>query len=490
MLRHSLLSAEQMRRVDACAIERVGDSLILMEAAGTATFNYIKDLLEHEKQKPNLLILCGTGNNGGDGLVIARHCLEQGLSVKICLVGDPKALSDTAERVYDTLPISCFIKLSEVEFETYTVMVDALFGTGLQRDVAGEYAHVIDRANQSDALKIAVDIPSGIETDSGKILGTAFKVDHTVTFFASKPGHYIMPGKDYCGVVTVVDIGIEQQDTEGERFQTHLNHPDLWQGSLVSMQQDQHKYNRGHTIVVGGAMEHVGATKLASLAALRAGSGLVSIACSQASLLAYASWVTAIMTKPYADEEALDTILTHPKVTSIAFGMGAGVTEQTRQRTIRILNSQKACVLDADALSVFKGGWNDLQPSLHSQVILTPHYAEFERVFGDVISPNQGRLQQAMQAAALAGTVIVLKGNDTIIASPDGRALINACAPIHLATAGSGDVLAGIIVAQLAQGNEPFEAAASGVWMHSQAANQYKKGMIADDIIKGLRVMA
>lgn len=490
MLPYTLLTAEQMRRVDARAINRIGDALPLMERAGAEVFARLRFQLRAAKNPPKILILCGIGNNGGDGFVVAHHCLQQGFETHLCLIGHPDKMSDTAQRAFAKLPENCLHPLHMLDWNSYTHIVDAMLGTGLERDVSGEFAEAITFANSCKSWKISVDIPSGIATDSGKILGLAFQADETVTFFAAKPGHYLLPGKAYCGKLTVADIGILAKDSDPETLTLHLNHPSQWQAHLCNTHIDQHKYHRGHSLILGGEEAFSGAAKLAALAALRAGSGLVSIACSPCALRSYAPWATAVMTKPYADDAALDALIQHPKTTAIAYGMGAECHETTRKRCLSLLQSQKPCVLDADALSAFEGQWDRLHPLLHTQAILTPHAGEFRRLFGDLISAETNRLQQALQAAKLSGAVIVLKGHDTIIASATGQALINYTAPPHLATAGSGDVLAGIITGQLAQGNTAFNAAASGVWMHSQSANRYTQGMIADDLIDGLKVEA
>ena len=481
-----LLTAEQMRQVDARAIERLGGGYGLMQQAGKRVCAEVMRLMEAVKFPPKILILCGNGNNGGDGFVAANCFLEEDIPVQVCLLGEMSTMRETAEQAYDELPKTCLIAPEEIQWSDYTIIVDALFGIGLDRDIEGLYRDVIQQANQANALRIAVDIPSGIHTDSGKILGIAFKADVTVTFFAPKPGHYLLPGKAYCGEVAVADIGIEPQDVEEDELTYFLNHPQQWEGQLVQPSIDQHKYHRGHSLIVSGDMEHMGASKLAAVAALRAGSGLVSIACDDMELLVYAAWASSVMTKSYTEESDLIAILQEPKITTIAYGMGAGRTDETRARVKAILQTGKPCVLDADALSSFAGCLEELQPLLHSQVVLTPHEGEFWRLFSGHIAKDVGRLQMALQAASLTGAIIVLKGNDTIIAEPNGRAYINHTAPLHLATAGSGDVLAGIITGQLAQGVPPFEAAASGVWKHSQAANRYGKGMIADDLIAGL----
>lgn len=485
-LEYLLLTSQQMRQADSNAIKRLGDGYELMRNAGKQVFDNITHRLVTTNFPSKILILCATGNNGGDGFVVAKHALEEGIETHVAIVGDISNISGDAKQAFDALPSKSLINSEKIQWEDYRVIVDALFGTGLERDIRGRHREIIEQANQTDALRVAVDIPSGVDSDSGKIRGIAFNAAMTITFFTAKPGHYLMPGKAYCGEVIVTDIGIEAQDLQSQTIHYKLNHPDNWQDKIPKPSLDQHKYHRGHTVIIGGESDATGASKLAALAALRAGSGLVSIACSKASLPIYASWATAVMTKAYEDEKQLGDILQHPKVNAIAYGMGAGNTEKTRQRTLALLKTGIACVLDADAISVFEGKLSDLKPHLHEAVVLTPHSGEFHRLFSDPISDEEGRLQQALQAAALTSCIIVLKGSDTIIASPEGRAFVNYTAPLHLATAGSGDVLAGIISGQLAQGIEPFEAAAIGVWMHSQAANRYKNGMIADDIIEGL----
>jgi NAD(P)H-hydrate epimerase len=323
---------------------------------------------------------------------------------------------------------------------------------------------------------IAVDVPSGIRGDTGESLG-AVAAAVTVTFTRKKPGHVLLPGREMCGEVVLAEIGTPAALLEGIDVDTWENDPTLWRPSLPSPGASGNKYTRGHALISGG-YPMTGAARMAARAAARTGAGLTSIAVPEIALPIYAGALTSIMVHGVARPEDFARLLADARYNALLIGPGAGVSEGTRGRVRDMLATGRPVVLDADALSVFQGRADDLAAAIDGPCILTPHEGEFARLFdaaGD-------KLTRARKAAAHSGAIVVLKGADTVIAAPDGRAVVNSNAPPSLATAGSGDVLGGMILGLLAQGMEPFLAAAAAVWMHGAAAAAFGPGLMAEDL--------
>lgn len=481
-MNYAILSSEQMNAVDGLAIadlkNRGLSSADLMEEAGRAVSRSIVGSVDGKK----VLIICGPGNNGGDGFVVARHLKEHGFKITLALLGDLNNLMGDARLMADSWtgeikPISPDIVTK------YDVIVDALFGTGLSKDISGELKETIVKINDSKALKIAVDIPSGIKGNSGAVLGIAFKADLTITFCRKKPAHYLYPGKEYCGETTLADIGIDNRAVMEIKPDTFENHPDLWSNKLPALKQNGHKYNRGHAVIVSGNMISTGACRLAAMAALRSGAGLVSVSSPDDALNVHASHLTAIMIRRLSE---LNNDLNDDRLNAWCIGPASGVTGHTRKAVLSIIRSGKKTVLDADALSVFEEGPLELFEAINKlpdfNCVLTPHSGEFGRVFPYL--KQLDKLTATRNAAKLSGGVIIYKGADTVIAAPDGRAVISSVAPPTLATAGTGDVLAGIITGLLAQGMPAFEAACAAVWLHSESAKKIGLGLISEDLAK------
>jgi len=446
----ALLTAEESRTADRDAIASGIAQEILMESAGKA----VADLVCRKYKQGYVLVVCGTGNNGGDGLVVARLLKNKGWNVVVSEMDkafDPALLDDC------------------------DLVIDAIFGTGLSRNTEGALAKAIAAINDSRIPVVAIDIASGINADTGEVMGTAIRAADTVTFVRPKPGQLLLPGKAYTGELHVYDIGITGNKIAATQF---LNSPALWQHSFPFPKAESHKYTRGHALVIGGGKNTTGAARLAAMGALRAGSGLVSIACTLESLPVYAAALTAVMTTPIENLSQLQTLIEDKRITAMLIGPGCGVSETTRVQALQLLSHKKPCLLDADAISVFKTNAKSLFAAIQGPVVMTPHEGEFARLF----RVKGNRVHRAQEAAKQSGAVIVLKGNDTVIAAPDGRIAINANAPVWLATAGSGDVLSGIITGLLAQGMPAFEAACAGVWLHGEAASHFGPGLIAEDI--------
>jgi len=487
-----LLSVEQMYRADAAAEGHDVPSLELMERAGAA----IADALDAAWPEGRVLVLSGPGNNGGDGFVAARLLAARGRDVTLASLANVAALSGDAginaakwtEEL--TQPVH---GLSPDLLDRADIVIDGLFGAGLTRPIEGVARDVIDAINARAIPCLAIDVPSGVQGNSGAVLGTAPKAALTVTFFRRKPGHLMYPGRGLCGQVRLADIGIPAVVLADIGVSQWRNTPDLWAGSYPRPVADGHKYDRGHAVVAGGG-ELTGAARLAAYAALRAGAGLVSIASPPEAVATYRSGRPSIMVRETPDTAAFATVISDPRVRAVLVGPGNGLTADTRAHVLAGLDSAAACVIDADGISAFADAAGTLFERVRdraSDTVFTPHEGEFGRIF-DVTADDAadtagfGRLGRARAAAVLSGAVVVLKGADTIIAAPDGRAAINDNAPPSLATAGSGDVLAGLTLGLLAKGMPGFEAACAAVWMHGAAANMFGPGLIADDIADGL----
>ncbi|MED5575092.1 MAG: NAD(P)H-hydrate dehydratase, partial [Pseudomonadota bacterium] len=352
---------------------------------------------------------------------------------------------------------------------------DALFGAGLSREVDGVVGDIIDAAEKIPC--IAVDVPSGIHGDTGEIVGKAFNAFETVTFFRPKPGHLLSPGRERCGVLRVVDIGIPEAVLDQINPQQWRNGPETWSRDYPWPEINDHKYSRGHAVVVGGA-EMTGAARLAVQSAMRAGAGIVTAAVPTESAIVYRLSLPGAIIHPVRDTGAFIEIVEDERVAACLVGPGNGINVATRERTLAALRQKLPVVLDADAISVFEETRELLFDSIQSPCLMTPHEGEFSRLFdftGDKVS-------RVREAAARSGSTILLKGADTVIAAPDGKVAINVNAPPDLATAGAGDVLAGFAIGLLARGLDPFEAACMATWIHGEAARAFGPGLIAEDL--------
>lgn len=468
----ALLTSEESRAADRAAIASGTASMKLMENAARA----VVDVIVQKYSPRQVLVVCGTGNNGGDGFAVAYLLQERGWDVTLAVAGNILDIKGDARNTKENWNLAggATRTFTPELLQNAELIVDAIFGTGLTRDIEGAQEDAIDAINASRIPVVAVDIPSGVNTDNGSIMGTAIRAAHTVTFVRPKVGHLLLPGKAHSGELHIYDIGIPGVGIKPTYL---LNVPSLWQKAFPFPAPDAHKYERGHAVIMGGDMQSTGAARLAAMAALRSGSGLVSVACTEDSLPIYAMTLTSVMTKLYRGPQ-LSTLLEDPRITAVLIGPGHGVNEATRERTLQILAQKKPCVLDADALTTFEKNTKTLFSAIAGPVVLTPHEGEFARLFHyEGFKP-----QRARDAARESNAVVVFKGNDTVIAAPDGRIAINANAPVWLATAGTGDVLSGIITGLLAQGMPAFEAACAGVWIHGEAATAFGPGLIAEDL--------
>ncbi|NHK27762.1 NAD(P)H-hydrate dehydratase [Parvularcula flava] len=475
-----LLTTEEMARADALTIESGTAGATLMEAAGAA----VAACLRQAWLPRPVLILCGPGNNGGDGFVVARLLKDAGWPVTLALLGEKEKLSGDAALMAEHWH-GGIEPLSRAEPHKAAVIVDALFGAGLSRPIEGEVADLVERVNKAEAPVIAIDVPSGIDGTTGQALGTAIRADKTVTFFRLKPGHMLYPGKGHCGDVILADIGIHADVLNKIEPKAFINGPDLWRDDFPWPETNSHKYSRGHAVVMSGGRYTSGAARLAAMGAARAGAGAVTMLSTQDAMDINAGHLEEVMLTEAADGETISQFIVERKVRAGLIGPGAGRGVQTKDRVAALLFSDAGAVLDADALTSFEDNPETLFQALREKDVITPHAGEFARLFGD-LAEGQSKLAAARMAAEIAGCSVILKGSDTVIAAPDGRAAINANATPFLATAGSGDVLAGIVTGLMAQGMAGFEAACAGVWLHAQAAASFGPGLIASDIHRQL----
>lgn len=491
-----LLTPTQMAAADRASISAGVSGIALMEAAGQA----VALAILRRWPRQGVLVLCGPGNNGGDGFVAARHLQAAGWPTRLSLLRPDQVLTGDAAH-HARLWTGGVEPFSVSLLEQPGLVVDALFGAGLTRPLDGAALAMVQALAQRQAVVCAVDVPSGLDGATGCVQGAAAPAALTVTFFRKKPGHLLFPGRALCGELVVADIGTPAAvfgapGSDGAAtWTTWENHPQLWQARYPWPRLDGHKYQRGHALVLGGAAI-TGASRLTARAAMRVGAGLVSLAVPESAWPVYATAMTGVMVHALPATAPLDgwvELLADPRRNAVAMGPGAGVGEPTRAAVLAALRARRAVVLDADALTSFEADPAQLFDAIHAagggdepRCVLTPHDGEFARLFAPLLRPLGDKLTRARCAAALSGAVIVLKGSDTVIAEPGGRAVINSNAPPDLATAGSGDVLTGFITGLLAQGLNAFDAACAATWLHGAAATAFGPGLVAEDLPESL----
>jgi hydroxyethylthiazole kinase-like uncharacterized protein yjeF len=478
-----VLTTAEMERADRLSIAAGTPGFALMLSAGQAVAEAAGDLVEDGP----ILVVAGPGNNGGDGFVAAAELAAQGREVSVILMCERDALRGDAASAakgwkYPVLPFN------PQAIGKPALIIDALFGAGLSRLVSGEPLQMIEAINANGAPVLAVDLPSGVNGTSAEIMGAAVRATETVTFFRKKPAHLLLPSRLRCGRVRVADIGIDARVLDEIRPRSFENTPRFWRKAFPVPRTDGHKYARGHALVVSGDLASTGAARLSARAALRAGAGLVTLLSPRDALAINAAALTAVMVRPIDNAIQFADLFNDKRLNACVIGPGAGIGERTVDFVHTALAAKRAVVLDADALTSFADApehlFESIKTSADPQVVLTPHEGEFPRVFSDISNKHPGRskLERVRDAAERSGAVVLLKGADTTVASPDGRATIAANAPPWLATAGSGDVLAGIIAGLMAQGVPAFEAASAGVWMHGEAAREAGPGLISEDL--------
>jgi ADP-dependent NAD(P)H-hydrate dehydratase / NAD(P)H-hydrate epimerase len=482
-----VLTTAEMERADRLTIGAGTPGFALMMSAGQAVAEAAMELVEEGP----IVVVAGRGNNGGDGFVAAAELAARGREVSVILLCERDSLQGDAASAargwkHPVLPFN------PQAIGKPALIIDALFGAGLNRPVKGDPYEMIEAINANGAPVLSVDLPSGINGTSGVVMGVAIRASETVTFFRKKPAHLLLPGRIHCGVVRVADIGIDAHVLDEIAPRTFENLPQLWHGAFPVPRIDGHKYARGHAIVVSGDLAATGAARMSARGALRAGAGLVTLASPRDALAVNAAALTAVMVQATDTVVEFAELLNDKRLNACVIGPGAGIGERTCDFVLTALSAKRHLVLDADALTSFAGAPDRLFEAIKSepdpQVVLTPHEGEFPRLFSDISNkhPLRSKLERVRAAAERSGAVVLLKGPDTVVASPDGRAAIAANAPPWLATAGAGDVLAGIIAGLLAQGAPAFEAACIGVWMHGEAGREAGPGLIAEDLSETL----
>src|SRR5271165_4606571 len=488
-----LLTPAEMSKADRFAIGVGTPGIALMERAGLAV---AEEAARLAKSRGRIVILCGPGGNGGDGFVAARLLERRGYAVELGLMGRRDALSGDpalAAARYEGAALSA----AAVDPGGADCVIDALFGAGLARDIEGEAKAIIERINafaRGGGRVLAVDIPSGVDGASGKMRGVAVEASASVTFFRLKPAHLLLPGRTLCGKIRLADIGIPASVLGTIAPKAFINSPALWRRALPRLDAYSYKYARGAALVLSGPAHATGAARLAARAALRAGAGIVAIASPPDSVAVNAAQLTAVMVVPFAGAQEFEALLIDERRRAIALGPGAGVGRELRRLVAAALTRPaqgRTIVLDADALTSFAGEAGKLAALIarggHA-AIMTPHEGEFAKLFAGAggVDLDDDKLARARAAARLAGAVVVLKGSDTVVAAPDGRASIGFDLPPWLATAGSGDVLTGFVAGLAAQGMAAFEAASAAVWLHGAAARTFGPGLISEDLPEAL----
>jgi ADP-dependent NAD(P)H-hydrate dehydratase / NAD(P)H-hydrate epimerase len=482
-----VLTTAEMERADRLTIAAGTPGFALMLSAGQAVAQAAMELVGEGP----ILVVAGRGNNGGDGFVAAAELAAHGREVSVILLCERDNLQGDAASAargwkHPVLPFN------PQAIGKPALIIDALFGAGLNRPVKGDPYEMIEAINANGAPVLSVDLPSGINGTSGAVMGIAIRATETVTFFRPKPAHLLLPGRIHAGRIRVADIGIDAHVLGEIAPLTFENVPQLWHAAFPVPRIDGHKYARGHAIVVSGDLAATGAARMSARGSLRAGAGLVTLASPRDALAVNASALTAVMVRPIDTVMEFAELLTDKRLNACVIGPGAGVGARTCDLVLTALSAKRHLVLDADALTSFAEApdrlFEAIRASPESRVVLTPHEGEFPRLFSDISNkhPLRSKLERVRAAAERSGAMVLLKGPDTVVASPDGRAAIAANAPPWLATAGAGDVLSGMIAGMLAQGVPSFEAACIGVWMHGEAAREAGPGLIAEDLSETL----
>ena len=484
---YTLLTPAEMAEADRLAVARSGrPSYDLMLRAGQA----VAEAVLNRPGDGVIDVLCGPGNNGGDGYVAARFLWEAGLKVRIWAEAAPREGSDARQAAAECPVAAAPLSDYQADPDPDSIIIDALYGAGLSRPVEGVSAAAIAAAATSGAYVVAVDLPSGVSGATGEVLGTALKADRTITFARKKPGHVLMPGRSFCGRIDIADIGIFDEVVAATGARCYENVPALWRALFPVPAVDTHKYRRGHVAVASGGPYATGAARLAASGAARVGAGAVTLLSPAAAMDVNAAHLTAIMLRQADGVAGIGAFFEARKPDALVYGPGLEPGAETAGALEELLDHPHmpaGLMLDASAITAFAGEAERLGEALRAHpdvaTVLTPHEGEFARLFPDIAAGDgPSKVEKARAAAERAGAVVVYKGADTVIAAPGGRAAINAGGSPYLATAGSGDVLAGVCGGLLAQGMPAFEAACAAVWVHAGAGARFGPGLVADDL--------
>lgn len=487
-MKHPLLTPEQMRQVDKLTIASGISGSVLMENAGYAVLDV---LLHHYPGLKRAVILCGPGNNGGDGYVVARLLALRGVEVALYRAAPPHAGTDAvlAQSAWTGIPKA----LDLLTLEDGDVVIDALYGAGFRGALHGADARAAQHVLASGVPVISVDLPSGINGLTGQHQGSCFAATHTVTFFCKKSGHLLFPARAMCGELRVANIGIPSRVLSKIRPSLWQNSVDIFADCLPHAASDTHKYARGAVGVFCGGAGTTGAARLAALAAVKTGAGAVMILAPKDAVPELAAHLTSAMIGIIGNDADLSDRIDDEKYDTFVIGPGFREMPRLRTTVLALVLSRRALnlVLDADVFSAFAADPQTLFGAIQNStcnVVMTPHDGEFQRLFADIVRNSDAKHEKAIAAAKLAGCTLIYKGPDSVIAAPDGRAVINANGSSILATAGSGDVLAGVLAGLLAQGMPAFEAACAAVYIHAEAGQRFGHGLIAEDLARAIRL--
>jgi len=474
-----LLSTHQMKLAERAACVGKVTSFTLMQKAGKAV---AEEIISRYSKQP-VLVLCGIGNNGGDGFIVASTLKKKNWDVTLACAVDTHDLQGDASRAAETWKDD-IIAFEDLELPEDGLIIDAVFGTGVSRPITGQIYDTLISLRETDCKVISIDVPSGMDADTGECQECTPQAEVTITFARKKPGHILLPGRAASGEVIVADIGISDEAISPIGPFMLENSPSLsWGEADFDKPVYAHKYHHGHAVILGGRVM-TGAANLAAMAALRMGAGLVTVVAPADTSIIHQMQSPSLLVEPIGELARFKEHIKDPRRNAVLVGCGSGTDNIGAIKKIVFdtvqATPQKICVLDADALSVFADDPRTLMSALGSHCILTPHEGEFARIFPDL---KGSKPERAFAAAKRSGAVIVLKGADTVIASPDARLVINSNGSPWLASAGTGDVLAGIIVGLAARGLlDPFDTACAAVWIHARASEIAGAGMISSDL--------
>lgn len=477
-----ILTVRAMSAADAHAIQKGQSGIALMQTAGAALARAITSRFAAR----GTAVLCGPGNNGGDGWEVAQGLKAQGWDVTVFSLVERSALKGDAAIAASrwsgpVRPMETF------EPHRHALVVDALFGAGLSRPLEGLCADIAKQLDGSDSVVVSADIPSGLNGDLGRASGPVMRADLTVTFHRLKPAHLLQPGRSLCGEIVLADIGIPDSWSASIPACAQVNSPDLWALPCPLAMAQTHKHKRGRLCVLSGPPGSTGAAVLSARAGLIGGAGFVTLLSGAKDVADLSLSEPSLVVRALDNQQTLGRQLDGLRANGLVLGPGGGMTSLLKAQVIEALRSGVPLVLDADALSLFENDPQALFADLHEGVVLTPHAGEFARLFpGLATKTDQNKIEVTQRAASICGAIILYKGADTVIATPDGRVRVNVHASPRLATAGTGDVLAGLIGSFLAQGMNAFDAASAGAFVHGEAGRLCGSGSTVNTVLAQL----
>ena len=481
-----ILNSSEIRVIEQKEFKLRKDSFSLMQSAGEKCADYISNKISKNKE---LFIVCGPGNNGGDGFIIGHRLINKDYKVKIFLVHSIKNKKNDNYKAFKQLNCKIYnlkdLK-KELKKKTNPAIVDCIFGIGLNKNINSNIKNLIKLINNKKTFVISIDIPTGISADTGKIMGDAIKANITLALHCKKVGHLLFPGVYFSGVVKILDIGIRKSLNKFINNKISENGPKLWIKRFPWKKYNSHKYSRGRVFIYGSLKNYIGASLLSSNAAIRCGAGAITIIANKSTIDKYNQRFFSLLKVEINSQKEFQDFLKNSLITSFLIGPGSGVNLETAENVKLISKYINHVVIDADAITSFSKNPKQLFYILNKDKIITPHEGEFNKIFPN-LKNIKNKIERTLAAAKKANCIVVFKGPDTIIASPDGKVCINTISTEELAVIGSGDVLSGIITSLIGKNKmSSFDGACAGVWLHSFAARMVKKGLIAEDIIKNL----